>query len=162
VLVGVQGKITQSGGVKFQGIDKSRQGGFGKCHARAGPRLVPPLWVLYRTRITGAVMDGEATLYKRMSEYFKKASFSLDIRHLEEKLWEVGRTFEAKGSDELAQWVEPYRTMLYQGQASKLLEKMKAWLRTLSARAKRDENKREKLIELIQRIFQAEFYVFLF
>jgi transposase len=55
VLVGVQGKITQSGGAKFQGIDKSRQGGFGKCHGGAGLRLVSPLWVLYRTRITGTV-----------------------------------------------------------------------------------------------------------
>ena len=95
------------------------------------------------------LMDGETTLYKRMSEYFKKASFSLDIRHLEEKIWEVGRTFEAKGSKELAQWVEQYRTILYEGQASKLLEKMRELLRTLSARAKRDENKREKLLELI-------------
>jgi hypothetical protein len=78
------------------------------------------------------LMDGETTLYNRMLEYFKKASFSLDIRHLEKKIGEVGRTFEAKGSDELAQWVEPYRTMLYEGQASKLLEKMKALGRTLS------------------------------
>jgi hypothetical protein len=55
VLVDVQGKITQSGGAKLQGIDKKRQGGFGKCHAGADPRLVSPLWFLYRTRMIGAV-----------------------------------------------------------------------------------------------------------
>ncbi len=96
------------------------------------------------------LMDGEKTLYKRMSEYFKRASFSLDIRHLEEKIWEVGRTFEAKGSKELAQWVEGYRTMLYEGQAPQLLERLKELLATLSTRAKRDENKLDKLTELIK------------
>lgn len=94
-------------------------------------------------------MDGEKTFYQRLSRAFKKASFVLDIRHLEEKIWEVGRTFHPEDSDALAQWVEAHRTRVYAGQAAQLLKTFKTLLGTLSKTAKRDENKRDKLSKLI-------------
>ena len=96
------------------------------------------------------VMDGEKTLYTRLSEYFQKATFALDIRHLEEKIWDVGRAFNNEGSEELSQWVEGYRTLLYEGKAAQLIDEFKALLGTLSARAKRDEKKRDRLRDIVQ------------
>lgn len=98
------------------------------------------------------VIDGEKTLYSRMSEYFQKATFVLDIRHLEEKIWKTGRAFHAEGSEELAQWVEEHRTLLYDGRSEQLLEDLKRLLKTFSTRAKRDAKKREGLKELIRYI----------
>ena len=44
------------------------------------------------------VVDGEKCLYQRLAKLFPTARFALDIRHLEEKLWHVGRTFHKEGS----------------------------------------------------------------
>ena len=95
------------------------------------------------------VVDGEVCLREQLSQLFPKATFSLDIRHLEEKIWKVGRTFQKEGSDELHEWVESKRTLLYEGQAKELLEQLKELNKTLSRRAKRDEAKRKALIALI-------------
>lgn len=95
------------------------------------------------------VIDGEKCLKDGLSKLFPKATFALDIRHLEEKLWELGRTFHKEGSDELAEWVDEKREFLYTGEASQLLDELKKIKRSLSARAKRDQAKREKIDQLI-------------
>jgi hypothetical protein len=41
-------------------------------------------------------IDGEVCLMQRLSKLFPNASFVLDIRHLEEKIWKVGRLFSRK------------------------------------------------------------------
>jgi len=46
-------------------------------------------------------VDGEVCLQKGLSKLFPNASFVLDIRHLEEKIWKVGRKFYKEGSEEL-------------------------------------------------------------
>jgi len=95
------------------------------------------------------IVDGEVCLREQLSCLFPEATFSLDICHLEEKVWKVGRTFEKEGSDELDKWVEPKRTWLYEGRAKELLEQLKELRKTLSRRAKRDEAKRIALTGLI-------------
>lgn len=94
-------------------------------------------------------IDGEKCLRNGLIELFPKASFALDIRHLEEKIWKVGRTFHEEGSDELENWVEDKREFLYTGKALDLVVELKKLKLSLSARAKRDKNKREALGKLI-------------
>jgi len=96
------------------------------------------------------VLDGESCLYEGMVKLFPDASFALDIRHLEEKIWKVGRTFYKKGSQELAQWVEAKIEYLYIGKVPQLLIELKKLKLGLSSRANRDKKKREKLSDLIQ------------
>ncbi len=95
------------------------------------------------------VMDGEICFYEGLAKLFPHATFALDIRHLEEKLWKVGRTFHKKGSQELVEWVEEKRAFLYGGNVSQLLAILKELKLSLSSRAKRDKKKREKLSDLI-------------
>lgn len=68
------------------------------------------------------VIDGERILYSKFSEYFKKALFALDIRHLEEKIWSTGRAFHSEGSKELKSWVKNYTAQLYTGKASNIVK----------------------------------------
>lgn len=96
------------------------------------------------------VIDGEQTLYSNLKELFPKASFALDIRHFEEKLWTLGRTFHAEGSDELAAWVNQYRNFLYTGDVKDLYQEMEALKKQLSPRAKRDEKKLKELTGLLK------------
>ncbi len=96
------------------------------------------------------VVDGEKCLYQRLSKLFPKASFALDIRHLEEKLWKVGRAFHKEGSEALEHWVEEKRELLYTGRAAELLTTLKTLKLSVSSRAKRDQSKREALSKLVK------------
>jgi len=96
------------------------------------------------------VIDGEKCLYTGLSKLFPQATFALDIRHLQEKIWEVGRTFHKEGSQLLEQWVEEKQELLYTGRAAELLTELRKLKLSLSARAKRDKSKREALTNLIR------------
>ena len=95
------------------------------------------------------VIDGELCLYDGLIKLFPKATFALDIRHLEEKIWKVGRKFHKKGSKELSAWAKDKIEYLYTGKVAGLITEFKKMKLSLSARAKKDENKREKLSDLI-------------
>lgn len=95
-------------------------------------------------------VDGGKCLKDGLSKLFPEASFVLDIRHVEEKLWKIGRTFYEKSSKELETWVEGKRTFLYDGSASDLVSELKDLKGKLSRRARRDKHKRETLEEVIQ------------
>lgn len=94
-------------------------------------------------------VDGEKCLKDGLSKLFPEATFTLDIRHVEEKIWKIGRTFYAEGSKELEKWVEEKIALLYEGCASNLVSQLKEKVITLSNRAKRDKKKREVLSEAI-------------
>jgi hypothetical protein len=97
-------------------------------------------------------IDGEVCLMQGLSELFPNASFVLDIRHLEEKIWKVGRLFHKEGSKELEDWVEEKKKLIYNGQIEKLLNLLKQQEKKLSKRAKRDEDKIKGLRQLINYI----------
>jgi hypothetical protein len=61
------------------------------------------------------VIDGETCLEQRLRRLFRGAILTLDVRHAQEKLWEVGRLFHREGSAELTHWVEGLEGLLYKG-----------------------------------------------
>ncbi|MCP4148404.1 MAG: hypothetical protein GY757_11695, partial [bacterium] len=94
-------------------------------------------------------IDGEVSLEKGLSELFPEATFALDIIHVEEKLWKIGRTYYGEGSDKTEEWVVEMKTMLYGGRVKVLLSQLREMLKMLSWRAKRDKSKREILCAVI-------------
>jgi hypothetical protein len=92
--------------------------------------------------------DGETTFHKRMSERFPNATHALDVRHVEEKIWDVGRLFHSEGSEELNQWVETQRELLYKGKASLLIERLKRLRRSVAQSGPGTKAKRQKLDEV--------------
>ncbi len=96
------------------------------------------------------VVDGEKCLRDGLSILFPEATFALDIRHLEEKIWKVGRAFYAEGSDELEEWVEEKRSLLYEGRAEELISQLEEMEKSLSKRAKRDKGRREVLADILR------------
>jgi hypothetical protein len=126
---------------------------------RYAPRKVMIVWARRQATQRGfppetdkrihIVVDGETCLYGGLSILFPQATFALDIRHVEERLWKVGRTLYGPSPDAVAHWVADQRELLYRGRAAQLLTGLKALRLTLSARAQRDAAKREALRELI-------------
>ncbi len=66
------------------------------------------------------VVDGEKCLGNGLKERFAQASFALDIRHVEEKLWDMGRVLFKGEMDEVEAWVEERKSQLYGGQVEAL------------------------------------------
>jgi hypothetical protein len=95
------------------------------------------------------VIDGELCLYDGLVKLFPNATFALDIRHLEEKIWKAGRKFHKSGSKELLAWASAKIECLYTGKVVELITELKKLKLSLSARASRDKKKREKVSELI-------------
>lgn len=93
------------------------------------------------------VVDGEKCLRDGLSELFPEATFALDIRHLEERIWKVGRAFHAEGSEELEEWVEEKRSLLYGGRVEELILQLEEMEEGLSGR---DKEKRKVLGELLR------------
>jgi hypothetical protein len=64
-------------------------------------------------------------------------------------LWQVGRLFHAEGSDELAAWVEPLETLLYQGEVTKLLEQLDQELGRVARHGPGTKARRKKLRDVL-------------
>ena len=87
-------------------------------------------------------IDGEPCLKKGLAALFTEATFALDIVHVEEKLWKIGRVYYGEGSVEAEDWVAEMKTLLYEGRVKELLSQLREMEQQLSKRAKRDKSKR--------------------
>jgi hypothetical protein len=74
------------------------------------------------------VMDGDTNFRLRMREHFPQARLTLDIYHVLERLWELGRHYHPEGSDQLAALVTGWKEDLYAGRAEQLLAHFQALL----------------------------------
>jgi hypothetical protein len=69
------------------------------------------------------VLDGASSLKWQFWLQFRKAIFTLDVCHVVERLWDVGRHFHQEGSVELQVWVEELKELVYRGQAEALVKR---------------------------------------
>jgi hypothetical protein len=95
------------------------------------------------------VVDGETCLEQRLRRLFRGATLTLDVRHAQEKLWEVGRLFHREGSAELTCWVEVLEELLYKGHVRALLQRLQQEMRSISPRGPGTKEKRGALKKVI-------------
>ncbi len=95
------------------------------------------------------VVDGETCLEQRLRRLFRGAILTLDIRHAQERLWEVGRLFHREGSAQLTCWVEELEELLYKGHVRALLRRLEQELRRISLRGPGTKEKRAVLKKVI-------------
>jgi hypothetical protein len=101
------------------------------------------------TKTVQIVIDGEICLEQRLRRLFRGAILTLDVRHAQEKLWEVGRLFHREGSAELTAWVEGLEELLYKGHVRGLLQRLEQALRGVSRRGPGTKAKRRVLKQVI-------------
>jgi hypothetical protein len=95
------------------------------------------------------VLDGCASLKEQLQKLFPQAIFTLDIWHVVERLWALGRVYYPEGSDELREWVDDLKTFLYGGQVKELLAVFRALLRKVPKHGPGTKARRATLEELI-------------
>jgi hypothetical protein len=142
---GADGRLHGPCHKKVFGTFGSRQSAIQWARAQATRRGFPP----GTDKKVQIVIDGEICLEQRLRRLFPKAILTLDVRHAQEKLWEVGRLFHAEGSAELSGWVEELEQLLYKGHVRALLQRLEQELRGVSLRGPGTKEKRTVLEAVI-------------
>ena len=95
------------------------------------------------------VTDGAQGLMDKLEPLFPKAICTLDVCHVVEKLWSLGRHFHKEGSAELKAWVKEPKAMVYGGQAAALVKRLRDWLRQVPLHGPGTHGRRQALAKLI-------------
>ncbi len=130
---------------KVFGTFGSRKSALQWARTQATRRGFPP----GTTKTVQILVDGETCLERRLRRLFRGATLTLDVRHAQEKLWEVGRLFHREGSAELRCWVEELEELLYKGHVRALLQRLEQELRGVSRRGPGTKEKRRVLKKVI-------------
>jgi len=101
------------------------------------------------TKTVQIVVDGAVSLKDYLETLFPKALFTLDVCHVVERLWKLGRHFHAEGSAALTAWVDELKTLVYAGRVDVLLERLRAWWRATAKRGPGTKGRRAALAEQI-------------
>jgi hypothetical protein len=130
---------------KVFGTFGTRKSALTWARAQATRRGFPP----ETDKTVQIVIDGEVCLEQRLRRLFPNAILTLDVRHAQEKLWEVGRRFYPGGSAELSRWVGELDELLYKGHVRALLQRLEQELRGVSPRGPGTKEKRGILKQVI-------------
>lgn len=101
------------------------------------------------TRLIQIVVDGDRCFAKRLRRLFRQAILTLDIRHVEERLWTAGRAFYPEGSGALAAWVDELRALLYQRSGKALVARLRKLRAAIACRGPGTKRKRAALDGLL-------------
>src|SRR4051812_35789531 len=127
---GEDGRLHGPVNKKVFGTFGSRKSALEWARAQATRRGFPP----GTAKAVQIVVDGETCLEQRLRRMFRGATLTLDVRHAQEKLWEVGRLFHREGSAELSCWVEGLEGLLYKGHVRALLQRLEQEMSRISPR----------------------------
>jgi len=142
---GEDGRLHGPVNKKVFGTFGSRRSAIEWARAQATRRGFPP----GTARAVQIVVDGETCLEQRLRRLFRGATLTLDVRHAQEKLWEVGRLFHREGGEELACWVAGLEELLYKGHVRALLQRLEQEMRSISPRGPGTKEKRGALRKVI-------------
>lgn len=101
------------------------------------------------TKIVQIVLDGAKSLKKNLKKLFPKAIFTLDVCHVVERLWVLGRHFHKEGSAELKAWVEELKALVYAGKVKTLLKRLEKLREQIPMHGPGTKGRREALRKLI-------------
>jgi hypothetical protein len=147
---GADGRLHGPCNKKVFGTFGSRKSAVLWARAQATRRGFPP----ETDKTVQIVIDGEICLEQRLRRSFRNAILTLDVRHAQEKLWEVGRLFYPEGGAELSRWVEELEELLYKGHVRALLQRLEQELRGVSPRGPGTKEKR-KVLETVMEYLEA-------
>ena len=101
------------------------------------------------TKTVQIVLDGAKSLKHNLKLLFPKAIFTLDVCHVVERLWALGRHFHKEGSEELKVWVEELKALVYAGKARTLVKRLEKLLEQVSMHGPGTKGRRKALTTLI-------------
>ena len=101
------------------------------------------------TKTIQIVLDGAKGLKDNLKPLFPNAIFTLDVCHVVERLWALGHHFHKEGSEELKEWVENLKALVYRGKMKTLIKLLQKWLEQTSNHGPGTKGRRTALTKLI-------------
>jgi hypothetical protein len=101
------------------------------------------------TKTIQIVTDGAKKLKKAMHQLFPQAIFTLDVWHVVERLWKLGRHYHEESSVALTAWVEELKKLVYEGKARKLVKRLKKLCREVPHNGPGTKARRQALKSVI-------------
>ncbi|HEV3445045.1 MAG TPA: UPF0236 family protein [Gemmataceae bacterium] len=101
------------------------------------------------TKTVQIVLDGAKSLMQNLKALFPKAIFTLDVQHVVERLWKAGRHFHPEGSDELQDWVDDLKALVYVGKIKTLIKHLQEWLAETPHHGPGTKSRRQALMSLL-------------
>ena len=142
---GADGKLHGPINAKKYATFAGRKAGANWARAEATKRGFGP----DTTKTVQIVMDGAKSLRENMGKLFPKAILTLDVMHVVERLWSLGRHFHAEGSEALAEWVGELKELLYSGRAQEIVDRLKKLLEATPTRGPGTKGRRQALASQI-------------
>lgn len=96
-------------------------------------------------KLVQIVTDGDNDLDRYVKDLFPQAIHSIDVFHVVEYLWKAGSCLYKEGSEELAEWVEVQKDLLYGGCAIDIVEEIDKRLALLPKKGPGMKSRRERL-----------------
>ena len=96
-------------------------------------------------KLVQIVTDGDNDLARYVEEFFPEAIHTIDVFHVTEYLWKAGGCLYKEGSQELGEWVEEQKDLLYAGKASEIVEELDKRLALLPKKGPGMKKRRETL-----------------
>ena len=97
------------------------------------------------------VTDGDNDLERYIEELFPEAIHTMDVYHVTEYLWKAGQCLHKEGSDELVEWVESQKDLLYGGRASEIVVEIDKQLAQLDPSKQSAKERLQKVCEYIHK-----------
>jgi len=99
----------------------------------------------YGTKRTIFIADGDRKIWNLQQKYFPEAQACLDWYHVVEKLYRVGETLHAEGTDELTNWVGEQVADLKSGRVATVIKRLEQLAAGLSRSGPGTKGKRNRM-----------------
>lgn len=96
-------------------------------------------------KLVQIVTDGDNDLERYVKDLFPGAIHTIDIFHVTEYLWKAGGCLYKEGSEELIEWVEEQKDLVYAGRAAEIVKEIDKRLALLPKRGLGMKKRRERL-----------------
>lgn len=96
-------------------------------------------------KLVQVVTDGDNDLDRYVKEFFSTAIHTIDIFHVTEYLWKAGGCLYKEGTQELVEWVEDQKDLLYAGDVLQIVENIDECIALLPRKGPGMKSRREKL-----------------
>lgn len=96
-------------------------------------------------RLVQIVTDGDNDLECYVKDLFPRAIHTIDIFHVTEYLWKAGGCLYKEGSEELVEWVEEQKDLLYDGRVAEIVKEIDKRLALLPKKGPGMKGRRERL-----------------